>query len=286
LTRQDTKSKSPLRNPQSVISNQKSQISNLKSEIPNPVLFVGAGPGDPELITVKGQKALMEADLVIYAGSLVPKALLQWTRSNIRTLSSASMHLEEILAEIQSAHADGKRVVRLHTGDPSLYGAIYEQMAELTERKIPYKIIPGVTAAFAAAAALGIEYTLPEISQTLILTRMAGRTPVPEKENLASLAKHQTSMAIYLSMSVIDEIAQILCDAYGENSTCAVVYRASHPEEKIILTPLKKLAAKVVTQKITKQALVIVGRVLDISPDNMVYKSKLYDKNFTHACRK
>jgi precorrin-4/cobalt-precorrin-4 C11-methyltransferase len=228
----------------------------------------------------------MEADLVIYAGSLVPKALLQWTRSNIRTLSSASMHLEEILAEIQSAHADGKRVVRLHTGDPSLYGAIYEQMAELTERKIPYKIIPGVTAAFAAAAALGIEYTLPEISQTLILTRMAGRTPVPEKENLASLAKHQTSMAIYLSMSVIDEIAQILCDAYGENSTCAVVYRASHPEEKIILTPLKKLAAKVVTQKITKQALVIVGRVLDISPDNMVHKSKLYDKNFTHACRK
>ena len=286
MTRQDTKSKSPLRNPQSVISNQKSQISNLKSEIPNPVLFVGAGPGDPELITVKGQKALMEADLVIYAGSLVPKALLQWTRSDIRTLSSASMHLEEILAEIQSAHADGKRVVRLHTGDPSLYGAIYEQMAELTERKIPYKIIPGVTAAFAAAAALGIEYTLPEISQTLILTRMAGRTPVPEKENLASLAKHQTSMAIYLSMSVIDEIAQILCDAYGENSTCAVVYRASHPEEKIILTPLKKLAAKVVTQKITKQALVIVGRVLDISPDNMVYKSKLYDKNFTHACRK
>jgi precorrin-4/cobalt-precorrin-4 C11-methyltransferase len=250
------------------------------------VLFVGAGPGDPELITVKGQKALMEADLVIYAGSLVPEALLQWTRSDIRTLSSASMHLEEILAEIQSAHADGKRVVRLHTGDPSLYGAVYEQMAELTERKIPFKIIPGVTAAFAAAAALGIEYTLPEISQTLILTRLAGRTPVPERENLASLAKHQSSMAIYLSMSVIDEVAEILCDAYGENSTCAVVYRASQPEEKILLTPLKKLAARVAMEKITKHALVIVGRVLDISPDNMVYKSKLYDKNFTHACRK
>jgi precorrin-4/cobalt-precorrin-4 C11-methyltransferase len=228
----------------------------------------------------------MEADLVIYAGSLVPEALLQWTRSDIRTVSSASMHLEEILAEIQSAHSDGKRVVRLHTGDPSLYGAVYEQMAELTERKIPYKIIPGVTAAFAAAAALGIEYTLPEISQTLILTRMAGRTPVPEKENLASLATHQTSMAIYLSMTVIDEVSKILCDAYGENSTCAVVYRASQPEEKIILTPLKKLAARVVAEKITKHALVIVGRVLDISPDNMVSKSKLYDKNFTHACRK
>ena len=256
------------------------------SEFNNPVLFVGAGPGDPELITVKGQKALMQADLVIYAGSLVPEALLQWTRSDIRAVSSASMDLEEILAEMQSAHADGKRVVRLHTGDPSLYGAVYEQMAELTERKIPYKIIPGVTAAFAAAAALGIEYTLPEISQTLILTRLAGRTPVPEKENLALLARHQASMAIYLSMSVIEEVAEILSDAYGETSTCAVVYRASKPEEKIILAPLKKLAARVAAEKITKHALVIVGRVLDISPDNMVSKSKLYDKNFTHACRK
>jgi len=256
------------------------------SEFNNPVLFVGAGPGDPELITVKGQKALMQADLVIYAGSLVPEALLQWTRSDIRAVSSASMDLEEILAEMQSAHADGKRVVRLHTGDPSLYGAVYEQMAELTERKIPYKIIPGVTAAFAAAAALGIEYTLPEISQTLILTRLAGRTPVPEKENLALLARHQASMAIYLSMSVIEEVAEILSDAYGETSTCAVVYRASQPEEKIILAPLKKLAARVAAEKITKHALVIVGRVLDISPDNMVSKSKLYDKNFTHACRK
>ena len=231
-------------------------------------------------------KALMEADLVIYAGSLVPEALLQWTRSDTRTLSSASMHLEEIVAEIRSAHADGKRVVRLHTGDPSLYGAVYEQMAELSKLGISYKIIPGVTAAFAAAAALGIEYTLPEVSQTLILTRMAGRTPVPEKENLASLAKHQTSMAIYLSMSAIDEVAEILCDAYGADSACAVVYRASHPEEKIIRTPLKDLAARVAAEKITKHALVIVGRVLDVSPGNMVYKSKLYDKNFTHACRK
>ena len=255
------------------------------SEFNNPVLFVGAGPGDPELITVKGQKALMEADLVIYAGSLVPEALLQWTRSGIRTLSSASMHLEEIVSEIQSAHADGQRVVRLHTGDPSLYGAIYEQMSELGKRAIPYEIIPGVTAAFAAAASLGIEYTLPEVSQTLILTRMAGRTPVPEKENLASLARHQTSMAIYLSMSVIGEVATILCDAYGENSTCAVVYRASQPEEKTILTPLKELATRVAAEKITKTALIIVGKVLDVDPDGIRHKSKLYDKKFTHECR-
>ncbi|MGB5747254.1 MAG: precorrin-4 C(11)-methyltransferase [Desulfobacterales bacterium] len=255
------------------------------SPFDNPVLFVGAGPGDPELITVKGQKALMEADLVIYAGSLVPEALLQWTRSDTRTLSSASMHLEEIVTEIRSAHADGKRVVRLHTGDPSLYGAVYEQMAELGKLGIPYKIIPGVTAAFAAAAALGIEYTLPEVSQTLILTRMAGRTPVPEKENLASLARHQTSMAIYLSMSAIDEVSEILSHAYGGNSPCAVVYRASQPEEKIILTPLKDLVARVVAEKITKHALIIVGKVLAINPDDIMHKSKLYDKKFKHECR-
>ncbi len=250
------------------------------------MLFVGAGPGDPELITVKGQKALKMADLVIYAGSLVPEALLQWTRKDATTISSASMHLEEIIAAMQTAHAEGKRVVRLHTGDPSLYGAIYEQMSQLTRLGIPYQIIPGVTAAFAAAAALGIEYTLPEVSQTLILTRMAGRTPVPERENLASLAKHQASMAIYLSMSAIDEVSIILCEAYGENSPCAVVYRASHPEEQIILTPLKELAGRVAAEKITKHALIIAGKVLSINPDELVHKSKLYDKKFKHACRR
>jgi len=195
--------------------NAKSQIPNPKSQIENPVLFVGAGPGDPELITVKGQKALMKADVVIYAGSLVPEELLQWTQPETTALSSASMNLEQIISAVVDARSAGKRVVRLHTGDPSLYGAIFEQMAELQKQGVPYKVIPGVTAAFAAAAALGIEYTLPEISQTLILTRMAGRTPVPEKENLASLASHQASMAIYLSISMIDEVAGILAGAYG-----------------------------------------------------------------------
>ncbi len=139
----------------------KSAIRNPKSEIKHPVLFVGAGPGDPELITVKGKNALAEADLVIYAGSLVPKALLKWTRSGTKTISSACMHLDEIVKEMEMAYAEGKRVVRLHTGDPSLYGAIFEQMTALKERSIPYAVIPGVTAAFAAAAAMGIEYTLP-----------------------------------------------------------------------------------------------------------------------------
>jgi precorrin-4/cobalt-precorrin-4 C11-methyltransferase len=255
------------------------------SEFNNPVLFVGAGPGDPELITVKGQRALMAADVVIYAGSLVPEGLLQWTRPGTTALSSAAMDLAEIIEAIDSAYSKGKRVVRLHTGDPSLYGAIFEQMVELQQRGIPYNVIPGVTAAFAAAAALGLEYTLPEVSQTLILTRMAGRTPVPEKENLAELAKHQASMAIYLSMSMANEVAGILTAAYGKNATCAVVYRASQPEEKVIVTTLKKLAERIEAEKITKHALIIVGKVLDVSPENLQHKSKLYDREFKHGCR-
>jgi precorrin-4/cobalt-precorrin-4 C11-methyltransferase len=266
-------------------TNFKSQIPNPKSQIDNPVLFVGAGPGDPELITVKGQKALMAADVVIYAGSLVPEGLLQWTRPGTTALSSASMNLEEIIGTIETAHSKDKRVVRLHTGDPSLYGAIFEQMVELQRRNIPYLVIPGVTAAFAAAATLGIEYTLPEISQTLILTRMAGRTPVPEKENLVDLANHQASMAIYLSMSMVDDVSRILTTAYGPNATCAVVYRASQPEEKVIVTTLTKLAARIAAEKITKHALIIVGKVLNVTPANLKHKSKLYNKNFKHEYR-
>jgi precorrin-4/cobalt-precorrin-4 C11-methyltransferase len=266
-------------------NNYHSAIRNPQSDFENPVLFVGAGPGDPELITVKGKNALREADLVIYAGSLIPKGLLKWTKPETKILNSASMHLEEIINEIEKAFAEGKQVVRLHTGDPSLYSAIFEQMAELQKRSVPYKVIPGVTAAFAAAAAMGIEFTLPEISQTLILTRMAGRTAVPEKENLASLAQHQSAMAIYLSISLIDEIAAILAKAYGDQAVCAVVYRVSQPEEKIIVTRLKNLAKKVKDEKITRQAVIIVGKVLDVSHDDLTHKSKLYDKNFKHGHR-
>jgi precorrin-4/cobalt-precorrin-4 C11-methyltransferase len=178
-----------------------------------------------------------------------------------------------------------KKVVRLHTGDPSLYGAIFEQMTELQNRSIPYRVIPGVTAAFAAAAAMGIEFTLPEISQTLIFTRMAGRTPVPEKESLASLAKHQSSMVIYLSIGLIEEVADILAAAYGKHAKCAVVYRASQPEEKIIVTQLEDLADSVQAANITHQALIIVGKILDVSHKNLKYKSKLYDKEFSHGHR-
>jgi len=250
-----------------------------------PVTFVGAGPGDPELITVKGQKALSSADLVVYAGSLVPEAVLKWTGTAAVKISSASMDLERIIDEMAQAHQAGKRVVRLHTGDPSLYGAIYEQMAELVKKSIPYEVIPGVTAAFAAAAAMGLEFTLPEVSQTLILTRMAGRTPVPEAEALAELAKHRASMAIYLSMSLIDQVADVLEKAYGADAACAVAYRVSHPEEKIIHTTAGRLKETVRTENITRLALIIVGRVMDVSMAELKYKSRLYDREFSHGYR-
>jgi len=250
-----------------------------------PVLFVGAGPGDPDLITVKGQQALKEADLVIYAGSLVPEALLKWAKPGSEVSNSASMHLEQIVDAMSGAYEEGKRVVRLHTGDPSLYGAIFEQMQELDGRKIPYSVIPGVTAAFAAAAALGIEFTLPDVSQTLILTRMAGRTPVPDSESLASLANHKTSMAIYLSITLVDEMAAILKKAYGEDAPCAVVFRASQPEEKIVVTQLRHLAHRVKEENITHQALIIVGAALKARSEGVKSKSKLYDRSFTHGYR-
>ncbi len=262
-----------------------SESGPLNSEL-HPVLFVGAGPGDPELITVKGRGALEAADLVVYAGSLVPEELLRWTRPGTPAINSAGLTLEEIVSTMARAHRDGRRVVRLHTGDPSLYGAVFEQIAELDKRGIASRIIPGVTAAFAAAAALGIEYTLPEVSQTLILTRMAGRTPVPAGENLASLAAHRASMAIYLSMGRIEEVAAALSGAYGAQAACAVVYQASQPGQKVIRTRLDELVEKVRAEGITRQALVIVGRVLEVGPAELKLKSKLYDKDFEHGFRK
>jgi len=250
-----------------------------------PVLFVGAGPGDPELITVKGRNALAKADLVIYAGSLVPEAVLSWTPASARLLNSAGMTLEEVVAEIESAWLEGQHVVRLHTGDPSLYGAIFEQMAELNRQSIPYRVIPGVTAAFAAAAAMGIEYTLPEISQTLIITRMEGRTPVPEKEALASLAAHQATMAIYLSVGMIAKVVDVLQGAYGPSAPCAVVYRASQPEETIVTTTLDRMVEEVQRAGIRRQAVIIVGRVLDVTLENLRTKSRLYDAGFSHGFR-
>ncbi len=253
----------------------------------NPVKFVGAGPGDPELITVKGQRALAEADLIIYAGSLVPEALLTWKRDDAEAVNSASMNLDEIVAKIENAHARNQKVVRLHTGDPSLYGAIFEQMRELEKYGIDYEVIPGVTAAFAAAAAMGLEYTLPEVTQTLILTRISGRTPVPDQENLELLAAHQSSMAIYLSIAHVKRVEEILGKHYGSESLCAVAYKVSHPEERIVFCKIQDLSKTVEEEKLNRQALIIVGKAVETANlKSSVIKSKLYDAGFSHGFRK
>lgn len=251
-----------------------------------PIIFAGAGPGDPELVTVKTKKALENADLVLYAGSLVPEAVLCWKNETTETISSAGMNLSEIAETMIHAHVTGKRVVRLHTGDPALYGAIFEQIRELNKKGIPYEIIPGVTAAFAASASIGMEYTLPEVTQTLILTRMAGRTPVPDSEDLDKLAAHKSSMAIYLSISLVDSVQSILSRHYGGDSICAVAFKVSHPEERIYYTPIKQLTETCRRENITRHALIIVGRPLEASQHTMdLIKSKLYDAGFSHGYR-
>ncbi|MBF0200070.1 MAG: precorrin-4 C(11)-methyltransferase [Desulfamplus sp.] len=252
----------------------------------NPVKFVGAGPGDPDLITVKGQKALAGADLIIYAGSLVPEDLLTWKKDGARTMNSASMNLDEIVEHIHHSHKQNLRVVRLHTGDPSLYGAIYEQIRELEMLGIPWEVIPGVTAAFAAAAAMGMEYTLPEKTQTLILTRISGRTPVPEKESLELLAAHGCSMAIYLSISHVEKVEKILTRHYGKESLCAVAFKVSHPGEKIFFCRTSELSARVKEEKINRQAIIIAGKVVESAHSRGdAIKSKLYDAAFSHGFR-
>lgn len=250
----------------------------------NPIKFVGAGPGDPELITVKGSRALQQADLIIYAGSLVPDAVLHWAGHDARRISSADMHLEDIVDAMTQAHFNGLQVVRLHSGDPSLYGAIFEQISALEKTRVPFEIIPGVTAAFAAAASLQIEYTLPEICQTLILTRAQGRTPVPDSEHLQSLASHKAAMAIYLSSGLAEQVQPILQEAYGPRARAAIVHRASHPDEKIIRTTVSDLAWQMQEHGIKGQALIIIGAALEDSPQRPA--SRLYDPQFTHGFRK
>ncbi len=253
----------------------------------NRVIFAGAGPGDPELITVKAQNALKTADLIIYAGSLVPKAVLCWKSEKTETKSSADMDLNSIIDTIKTYHGEDKKIVRLHTGDPSLYGAIFEQIRELEKIGIPCEVIPGVTAAFAASAKMNMEYTLPEITQTLILTRISGRTPVPESEDLEKLASHKASMAIYLSIGLIEKVQKILEKHYGKESLCAIAYKVTHPEEKIIYTETKNLSKICEENKITRHALVITGKCVGASSREMknVLKSKLYDPSFSHGYR-
>jgi len=252
----------------------------------HPLIFAGAGPGDPDLITVKAMNALKSADLIIYAGSLVPEAILCWKSETSEAVSSAGLDLNQIIELIKTAYRKGQKVVRLHTGDPALYGAIFEQMRALKKADIPYQVIPGVTAAFAASAAMNMEYTLPEITQTIILTRISGRTPVPDSESLDKLASHQASMAIYLSIGHAKKVQEIIMANYGDQSDCAIAYKVSHPEEKIIYTTAEKIMTTCREHNITRHALIIVGKAVGASLNNQsIIKSKLYDATFSHGYR-
>ena len=244
--------------------------------------FVGAGPGDPELITVKGQRLLKEADLIIYTGSLVPKPLITGLEGEVH--NSAGLHLGEVLDLIIPAFHAGKKVVRLHTGDPAIYGAINEQIAELVKQNIPFKVIPGVSSATATAAALSTQLTLPEVSQTIIITRRAGRTAMPDNEDLTSLARHGATMLILLSINMIDEVViDLLAGGYAEETPVAVVEKVSWPEERQLRGTLATIARQVIEAGITRTAIIAVGKVLAEAPPPVL--SKLYDKHFSHKYR-
>ena len=250
------------------------------------ISFVGAGPGDAELITVKGARLLREAAVVVYAGSLVDRDLVRTHAPAARVWDSAGMNLEETTQVLAEAALAGEKAVRLHTGDPSIYGAIQEQMAELDRLGIGYEVVPGVTSAFAAAASLKQELTLPEVTQTVIITRMAGRTPVPEREKLAEIARIGATMVIYLSVGMIEEVvAELLHGAYTPATPVAVVAKASWSDEQTVSGNLADIGAKVKAAGIAKQALIIVGDVLNARQEGLAAVSKLYDKGFSHGCR-
>ncbi|MGA8571135.1 MAG: precorrin-4 C(11)-methyltransferase [Desulfobaccales bacterium] len=251
----------------------------------HPVIFVGAGPGDPELITVKGQKALAAAELVLYAGSLVSPAILTWATPRAELIDTAVLNLEEIVGRIMAGYQAGKRVVRVHSGDPALYGAIQEQLEVLEREHIPCEVIPGVTAAFAAAAALAQELTLPEVTQTVILTRAAGRTPVPEKEALSDLARHGATLVIYLSIKLIDAVVAELTPVYGPETPVVVAYRVSWPDQRLIRGKLATIAGLVKEAGIERQALILVGPALAAREGRLTVRSKLYDGSFSHGFR-
>lgn len=247
------------------------------------VFFVGAGPGDPELITLKGKRLLEEADLIIYAGSLVNPELLHYNKQNAECFDSAGMTLEEVIWVIKKRSESVKTIVRLHTGDPVIFGAIQEQMFYLEQAGIEYEVIPGVSSFTAAASRIKREMTLPGISQTVICTRLEGRTPVPELESLEKLASHKSSMAIFLSVGMINRVVEKLLTAFSSDTPVAIVQRATWKDEKIVLGTLSTIEAQVQDHSIKKTAMILVGDFIKTSSFEF---SKLYDKNFTHEYRK
>jgi precorrin-4/cobalt-precorrin-4 C11-methyltransferase len=247
------------------------------------VYFIGAGPGDPELITIKGRKILDKADVVIYAGSLVNKDLLKGLNAEI--FDSSKMTLEQIIGIIRKSIQNGKMVARLHTGDPAFYSAVSEQIEKLHELKIEYEVIPGVSSAMAGAAILGQELTIPEISQTVIFSRIEGKTPVPETEKLRELAKHKTTLVIFLSVGMIEKVQDELLSAYPKNTPVVVIEKASWPDQRIVRGKLKDLASLVNNAGIKKTALIYVGEALKASETAVGKKSMLYNKKFKHGYR-
>ena len=247
------------------------------------VNFVGASCGAVDLITVRGKNLIEQADVIIYAGSLVNPELLAYAQKDCEIYNSACMTLEEVIAVMESAEKQHKMTVRLHTGDPSIYGAIREQMDALDRLHIDYEVCPGVSAMFGASASLKAEYTLPDVSQTVIITRRGGRTAVPEKESIVSLASHQATMVIFLSASMLDELSkELIQGGYSENTPCAIVYKATWHDEKICRCTVSTLFQTAKENNITKTALICVGNFLG---DNYSL-SKLYDKNFETEYRK
>lgn len=247
------------------------------------VHIVGAGPGDPELITRKGAHLLETADVIIYAGSLVNPALLELAKDGAEIHNSASMTLPEVIRTIEAAVQVKKSVVRLHTGDPAIYGAIQEQMDELDAKGISYEVVPGVSSFLATAAALKQEYTLPGITQTVIITRNEGRTPMPEREKLRSLAEHQATMCIFLSITMLDAVvAELITGGYPASTPIAIVQRASWPEQKIVRGTLETIVEAVSDKDIDRTAMIVVSHALDADYE----LSRLYAPEFSHGFRK
>ncbi len=251
------------------------------------VYFVGAGPGDPELLTLRASRLISEADTILYAGSLVNSEILKGAKEGARIQDTSAMALDEIVKVVVADILEGRMVVRIHSGDPAIYGAIFEQMVELEKYQISYEVVPGVSSWSAAAAVLQQELTLPNISQTVILTRRGGRTPVPKKEDLALLASHNATMVIFLSMGMIQEVVSDLMKEYRGDTPAAVVYRATWPDQKILRGKLSEIAEQVQEEGITRQALIVVGDVLDpvLRTLDKFPGSALYDPGFSHGYR-
>lgn len=247
------------------------------------ITFVGAGPGAVDLITVRGKELLEKADIVIYAGSLVNPELLNYSKDNCQRYNSAVMTLQQVISVMEQGEKQEMNIVRLHTGDPSIYGAIREQMDLLEQKGIKYEIVPGVSSFCGAAAAIKAEYTLPAVSQTVILTRLEGRTAVPENEEISKLAVHRASMVIFLSTSMLEELSRrLISGGYDKKTPAAIVYKATWPDEKIVKTCVGELHSSAREYNINKTALILVGNFLGSEFE----LSKLYDPAFTHEFRK